>query len=99
MSVEPNFQKYFLPEPIPVPDFQGDCRGMPTDWWFPPLRQDRQVKIQIARAREICENCHAKEACLAFAVQYPSLQGIWGGTTPNMRKRLRRKVKVGGNAD
>lgn len=92
MSEQPKIVNYFLPEPIPVPDFKGDCRGLPTDWWFPPLRQDKQVKINIARARVICDSCHAKEACVAFALKYPSLQGIWGGTTPNMRKRLRNPV-------
>lgn len=92
MSEQPNPPKivnYFLPEPIPVPDFKGDCRGMPTDWWFPPIIATKEVKMNIARARVICDGCHAKEECMAFAVEHPSIQGIWGGTTVNVRKRMR----------
>ncbi len=90
MSVKPQVVDYQLPKAVEVPDFKGDCLGMPTSWWFPPPQQHAETRETIQKAVSICNGCHAKQKCLDFAVSHNSIQGIWGGTTPRQRMRLRR---------
>ena len=43
-----------------------------------------------ALAKKACEKCPLKDPCATYAIQYKEDDGIWGGTTPGERKRLRR---------
>lgn len=45
----------------------------------------------MRRAQEICASCPVREPCLEFALATNQSLGIWGGTTPNERRRLRRE--------
>lgn len=45
----------------------------------------------MRRAQEICATCPVREPCLEFALASNQSLGIWGGTTPNERRRLRRE--------
>lgn len=39
--------------------------------------------------------CEVREQCLRHAITWPEEHGVWGGTTPEERVRLRRnKVKM-----
>ena len=80
---------YRLPLPILVPELNGDCSGMPTDWWFPPPHQSGEVLTNMRAAIAICNGCTIKQKCLEFALDNPSLQGIWGATSPRARNNLR----------
>ena len=40
-------------------------------------------------AKQVCNSCEVKLDCLAWAVQNDEKYGIWGGTTPQERERLR----------
>jgi WhiB family transcriptional regulator, redox-sensing transcriptional regulator len=52
--------------------------------WFPAKGASLQP------ARRICRRCPVREQCVQHAIADPSLRdGIWGGTTPKMRSRLR----------
>jgi WhiB family transcriptional regulator, redox-sensing transcriptional regulator len=44
-----------------------------------------------ATAKRICRRCPVCKPCLEYALSVPSLLdfGVWGGTSPNERKRLR----------
>ena len=75
---------------IQTPDLKGDCRGMPTDWWFPEFGV-KGNNVMFERAREICMGCHARKECLEFAIQHPGIQGMWGGLSPRQRRNERRK--------
>lgn len=79
----------FFPK-VPVPDFDGDCKGMPTEWWFPDHGVEG-TQASMARAREICDGCSVKEQCLDFALSFPNLQGMWGGLSPRQRVSERRR--------
>src|SRR5512139_2991901 len=61
------------------------CRGHPTGWWFPGPGQSISRK-----ALSICERCPVRRQCLDTAVQ-DELLGIWGGTSENQRKTMRRE--------
>ena len=60
------------------------CRGG-TEWFSEDPRLQR-------RAAELCTPCTIRPACRAFAIAAAQVTGVWGGTTPEDRARLRRKA-------
>ena len=57
----------------------------------------RQVDLELffpdgggssATARKICNRCEVTTQCLDFALGFPSMIGIWGGTTEKQRRKL-----------
>ena len=42
-----------------------------------------------ATAKALCHSCPIEDACLSTALADPELSGIWGGTTPRERQRMR----------
>ena len=46
---------------------------------------------EVMRAKAICQVCGVTEECLAFALQTRQVFGIWGGSTPQERGRMRRR--------
>jgi WhiB family transcriptional regulator, redox-sensing transcriptional regulator len=60
------------------------CRGLDLAAWFP----NRGDATKAAKA--ICASCPVREDCLEFALAAPeSLAGIFAGTTPRDRRRIR----------
>jgi hypothetical protein len=55
-----------------------------ADQWHPDHAYGRRD------ARKLCAGCPALNACLAANLHEPD--GVWGGTTPDGRKRLRGEV-------
>lgn len=45
---------------------------------------------EVARARAICAGCDVLDDCLAFAIETNQSNGVWGGQTPEERRRSRR---------
>ncbi len=87
-------KKYFLPEYIPVPEFEnGSCKGLPTEWWFPAFHPTREQRAFHSHAIEICKECPEQKECLNFAIENSTLLGIWGGT--HWRERRRMRVSMG----
>jgi adenine-specific DNA glycosylase len=39
--------------------------------------------------KPFCDACPVQKDCLAYALSYPDLRGIWAGTTENGRRRIR----------
>jgi hypothetical protein len=64
---------------------RGKCVGAanPDDWF--PVSEAKALAVVNA----LCEGCPAKTACLAYALERPELEGIWGGTTDAQRAQLR----------
>ena len=62
------------------------CAQIGGDLWFP----DQGGPVQAAK--NICATCPVRAECLEFAlaaVENPV--GVWGGTSPNERRRLRQE--------
>ena len=59
------------------------CAEHPTSLWFPERGQSP------AAALAICRECLVVEACLAYALADRTLDGVWGATTPDDRRRMR----------
>lgn len=46
---------------------------------------------KVAQAKEVCGACPLLEACFTFAMETDQRFGVWGGTSPEDRKRLRKR--------
>jgi WhiB family redox-sensing transcriptional regulator len=60
------------------------CRGQGVAEFFPP-----EGGTSLTGARRICNGCTVAEECLQFALERPSLKGIWAGTSERRRRALR----------
>jgi WhiB family redox-sensing transcriptional regulator len=61
------------------------CKPHPTEWWFPE-RGDPTEQAKI-----ICHTCPVRLDCLNYALNIPSLVGIWGGMSGKERRQIRSK--------
>lgn len=60
-----------------------------ADWqiFFP---DNGEHGIALLPALALCARCPVQTSCLEYALERPMLDGIWGGTTPKGRQRMRR---------
>ena len=67
------------------------CRGIAyePEWWWPTSPHDQQTPVAL----NICRYCKVRDLCLDYAVQHNELEGIWGGTLPEERRRMRATMK------
>lgn len=64
----------------------ANCRGMDPELFFPEPGES------LASARAVCRACDVQAECLAYAINTGEKQGVWGGTSGQERKRIRRRV-------
>jgi WhiB family redox-sensing transcriptional regulator len=67
----------------------GACLTADPDLFF-PISATSGSAGQVGRAKAICAGCPVRADCLRFALDLRDMQGIWGGTTDDERKKLRR---------
>jgi WhiB family redox-sensing transcriptional regulator len=68
------------------------CKRAPEIDFFPNMDDRRDVREAMEKeAKTICRLCPVKDECLAYALKYSSLQGIWGGTNDAERRTMRRR--------
>jgi len=74
-----------------IGDWRDDaaCRDTDPDLFFPVGSTGPAVE-QIESAKEVCCACPAQAACLEFALTTNQESGIWGGTSEEERRKLRR---------
>ncbi len=65
------------------------CQDVDTDLFFPVGATGSAVP-QIEAAKAMCARCEAQDACLQFAVTTNQEYGVWGGTSEEERRQLRR---------
>ena len=53
------------------------------DEFFPPDGSSR------LRASVLCARCPVAKECLEYALDHPSLKGVWAGTSERGRHRMR----------
>lgn len=67
------------------------CIGADPELFFPIAYGNQFNRDECCgEAIAICNTCDVRRECLDMAVDDPTLVGVWGGTTPEDRKRLRR---------
>ena len=72
-------------------DWRDDaaCLHADPDLFF-PVGTAGPALDQIDEAKRICRDCPVREPCLAWALEAGAATGIWGGTTDDERRALRR---------
>jgi WhiB family redox-sensing transcriptional regulator len=65
------------------------CRDTDPELFFPIGTTGPAVE-QIESAKVVCYQCDAQSACLEFALATNQESGIWGGTSEEERRKLRK---------
>jgi len=68
---------------------QAACRDSDPDLFFPIGSAGASVD-EIVAAKAVCRSCPVEQKCLQYAFETNQETGIWGGTTEEERRRLRR---------
>jgi WhiB family redox-sensing transcriptional regulator len=66
------------------------CRDTDPDLFFPVGTTGPAIE-QIDTAKSVCQACDAQAACLEYALVTNQDSGIWGGTSEEERRALRRQ--------
>lgn len=79
-----------------LPPFRHDerarCRKVPTselDMFVP----DSYYPANVAAARRVCRHCPLKRMCRDWAVEHDLNHGVYGGTTPDERRKIAEGVE------
>jgi WhiB family redox-sensing transcriptional regulator len=65
------------------------CRDTDPDLFF-PVGTTGQALVQIDNAKAVCRQCPVQAECLEYALSTNQDSGIWGGTSEEERRKLRR---------
>lgn len=88
--------------PTDYPNFQefgaAPCSEIDPDAFFSidpvnPSLGNSPVYLMEAEAKAVCSACPYKFRCLEYALKNQDLVGIWGGTTEQDRKRMKRRAR------
>jgi WhiB family redox-sensing transcriptional regulator len=63
----------------------GACRGLDASVFYPDEDDDAEV------AKQVCEGCGVRVACLEYALNSREKAGVWGGATERERRRIIRQ--------
>ena len=80
-----------LPE-VPKPDqwrLRASCRSVDPDLFF-PVGSTGLALEQIAEAKAVCTMCAVQQECLEYALATNQDSGVWGGTSEEERRQMRR---------
>lgn len=69
---------------------QGACRLSDSELFFPVSSVGRSAG-QVARAKAVCLRCPVRGECLDFALESGQDYGVWGGTSEDERRTMRRR--------
>ena len=69
----------------------ASCRDTDPDLFFPVGTTGPAIE-QIATAKRVCAECLAKDECLEYALNTNQDSGIWGGTSEEERRDIRRRL-------
>ena len=73
-------------------DWRKDARCRDTDpGLFFPIGTTGLAVEQIQNAKDVCDQFNAKVACLEFALSTNQDTGVWGGTSEEERRVIRRQ--------
>ncbi|MFF1874313.1 WhiB family transcriptional regulator [Streptomyces sp. CB03911] len=67
------------------------CRDLDPELFF-PLGNTGPALRQAEEAKAVCHTCPVRERCLAWAVETGQEAGVWGGTSEDERRALKRRA-------
>lgn len=69
---------------------EASCRSVDPDLFFPVGTTGMAIE-QIESAKAVCDECPVSGPCLEFALSTNQDSGVWGGTSEEERRTLRRQ--------
>jgi WhiB family redox-sensing transcriptional regulator len=70
------------------------CAEVESELFF-PVGVTGPAVPQIAAAKAVCARCAVRAECLEFAIVTNQEYGVWGGTSEEERRALRRAWRAG----
>jgi WhiB family redox-sensing transcriptional regulator len=67
------------------------CRDTDPDLFF-PVGTTGYALVQIDKAKQVCTECPVCTDCLQYALDTNQDSGIWGGTSEEERRHIRRQM-------
>lgn len=67
------------------------CQGMGPEIFYLEPYQTADNDRRLQEARQVCGKCLVRVECLRYALDNCIGTGIWAGTTPAQRKKLRHE--------
>ena len=81
-------------EPFSIEDDEwrdhAACRDTNPDLFFPVGTTGPAIE-QIEQAKAVCRTCPSQAPCLEFALATNQDSGVWGGTSEEERRKLRKQ--------
>ncbi|MDQ0579043.1 WhiB family transcriptional regulator [Streptomyces rishiriensis] len=71
----------------------AECRHEDPDLFF-PIGTSGPALLQTEQAKTVCRRCPVREQCLEWAMETDQTLGVWGGTSENERRALKRRIKA-----
>jgi len=68
----------------------ASCRDTDPDLFFPVGTTGPAIE-QIESAKAVCRECDAQASCLEYALSTNQDSGVWGGTSEEERRQLRKQ--------
>ena len=81
---------------------RAQCRDEDPELFF-PIGNTGPALLQIEDAKTVCRRCDVIDQCLSGALESGQDAGVWGGTSEDERRALKRRAarnrrRTGGNA-
>jgi WhiB family redox-sensing transcriptional regulator len=76
---------------------QAKCLGSDPALFF-PVGTTGEPQAQAHAAKRVCQACRVRQPCLDFALETNQDTGVWGGTTEDERRVMRRNWLRAGRA-
>ncbi|MER5377323.1 WhiB family transcriptional regulator [Streptomyces sp. NPDC002132] len=71
----------------------AECRREDPDLFF-PIGTTGPALLQTEQAKAVCRRCPVQEPCLEWAMETDQTLGVWGGTSENERRALKRRLRA-----
>jgi WhiB family transcriptional regulator, redox-sensing transcriptional regulator len=76
---------------------KGDCRNEDPELFYPEGKPGFPAYDKaVQEAKDVCNGCSVRAACLLWAVESRQQEGVWGGTEENEREAMMRKASAAG---
>ena len=66
------------------------CRTQDPELFF-PIGTTGPASLQVDDAKAVCRRCPVVEDCLTWALETGQDAGVWGGTSEDERRALKRR--------
>ncbi len=73
---------------VPIENWREAAACLGSDVNFFPAQGDN---VGLDKARAVCAGCPVSEECLIYAIETNQTEGVWSGTEPRERGKLRRQ--------